>query len=154
MPASRDWETGLSKNMKSRKMLTRILPRDAHLCGAHVGGCGLPIRNRRYATVDHIFTKSFFNDREDGVEPKHYNKDWNWSAYAPEMQRGSWRSDIWISLIHLFLPLASDRPHPQRLCLESSSWAKKRGECIHSLGWTPQLGQRRGQVKRDSRWKV
>ena len=22
------------------------------------------------------------------------------------------------------------------------------------LGWTPQLGQRRGQVKRDSRWKV
>ena len=24
----------------------------------------------------------------------------------------------------------------------------------HSVGWTPQLGQRRGQVKRDSRWKV
>ena len=22
------------------------------------------------------------------------------------------------------------------------------------VGWTPQLGQRRGQVKRDSRWKV
>ena len=22
------------------------------------------------------------------------------------------------------------------------------------MGWTPQLGQRRGQVKRDSRWKV
>ena len=24
----------------------------------------------------------------------------------------------------------------------------------HIVGWTPQLGQRRGQVKRDSRWKV
>ena len=25
---------------------------------------------------------------------------------------------------------------------------------IDNVGWTPQLGQRRGQVKRDSRWKV
>ena len=25
---------------------------------------------------------------------------------------------------------------------------------VYIVGWTPQLGQRRGQVKRDSRWKV
>ena len=25
---------------------------------------------------------------------------------------------------------------------------------VYEVGWTPQLGQRRGQVKRDSRWKV
>ena len=25
---------------------------------------------------------------------------------------------------------------------------------VCGMGWTPQLGQRRGQVKRDSRWKV
>ncbi len=63
--------------MKSSKMLTRILPRDGHLCGIHVGGCGEPIRNRRDATVDHIFTRSFFKDREDGIRPALYNKDWN-----------------------------------------------------------------------------
>ena len=27
-------------------------------------------------------------------------------------------------------------------------------EELITVGWTPQLGQRRGQVKRDSRWKV
>ena len=63
--------------MKSNKMLTRILPRDGHLCGVHFGGCGKPIRNRTDATVDHIFTKSFFKDRVDSVRPAHYNKDWN-----------------------------------------------------------------------------
>ena len=63
--------------MKSSKRLTRLLPRDNYLCGIHVSGCGKPIRNKKDATVDHIFTKSFFKDREDGVEPKHYNKDWN-----------------------------------------------------------------------------
>ena len=63
--------------MKSSKRLTRLLPRDNYLCGTHVSGCGKPIRNKKDATVDHIFTKSFFKDREDGLEPKHYNKDWN-----------------------------------------------------------------------------
>ena len=63
--------------MQNSKCLTRILPRDNNLCGIHVGGCGLPMRNRADATVDHIFTKSFFNDKEDGLKPKHYNKDWN-----------------------------------------------------------------------------
>ena len=63
--------------MKSSKRLTRLLPRDNYLCGIHVGGCGKPIPNRKAATVDHIFTQSFFKDREDGVEKKHYNEDWN-----------------------------------------------------------------------------
>ena len=31
---------------------------------------------------------------------------------------------------------------------------KLRHSSERSMGWTPQLGQRRGQVKRDSRWKV
>ena len=63
--------------MNNRKALSRLLPRDSHLCGIHVAGCGKDIRNRAEATVDHIFTKSFFNDREDGVRPKDYNRDWN-----------------------------------------------------------------------------
>ena len=63
--------------MNNRKQLSRILPRDSHLCGIHVGGCGKQIKTRTEATVDHIFTKSFFKDREDSVRPKDYNKDWN-----------------------------------------------------------------------------
>ena len=35
------------------------------------------IRNRADASLDHIFTKSFFKDREDGIRPKHYNEEWN-----------------------------------------------------------------------------
>ena len=35
------------------------------------------IRNRTEATVDHIFTRSFFKDREDNIRPKHYNQEWN-----------------------------------------------------------------------------
>ena len=35
------------------------------------------IRNRADASLDHIFTKSFFKDREDSIRPKHYNEDWN-----------------------------------------------------------------------------
>ena len=63
--------------MKSRKLLSYLLPRDQHLCGIHVGGCGMRIRNRANASLDHIFTKSFFKDREDSVRPKDYNKRWN-----------------------------------------------------------------------------
>ncbi len=57
--------------------MTRLLPRDGFVCGLHVGGCGQGIRNRADATVDHIFTRSYFRDREDGFNPKDYNKDWN-----------------------------------------------------------------------------
>ena len=63
--------------MKSSQRLSRLLPRDSHLCGIHVGGCGKRIRNRTEATVDHIFTQSFFKDRADSVRPQDYNKDWN-----------------------------------------------------------------------------
>ena len=35
------------------------------------------IRNRAEASLDLIFTKSFFKDREDGIGPKHYNEEWN-----------------------------------------------------------------------------
>ena len=37
----------------------------------------MQIRNRADASLDHIFTKSFFKDREDGIRPKHYNEEWN-----------------------------------------------------------------------------
>ena len=63
--------------MNNRKRLSYLLPRDGHLCGIHVGGCGMRIRNRADASLDHIFTKSFFKDREDGIRPKHYNEEWN-----------------------------------------------------------------------------
>ena len=63
--------------MDNRKRLSSLLPRDNYLCGIHVDGCRKPIRNRADATVDHIFTRSFFKDREDGIRPKDYNKDWN-----------------------------------------------------------------------------
>ena len=35
-------------------------------------------------------------------------------------------------------------------------WFSENAEVLElcGMGWTPQLGQRRGQVKRDSRWKV
>ena len=63
--------------MNRSKQLSRVLPRDDYLCGIHVDGCGQSIRNRADATVDHIFTRSFFNEREDGIKPKDYNRDWN-----------------------------------------------------------------------------
>ena len=63
--------------MNNRKRLSYLRSRDGILCGIHVGGCGRRIRNRADASLDHIFTKSFFSDREDGITPKHYNKEWN-----------------------------------------------------------------------------
>ena len=63
--------------MKRRTQLTRLLKRDKNKCGVHLGGCGSEIASRSEATVDHIFTQSFFKDREKGVKPEDYNKDWN-----------------------------------------------------------------------------
>ena len=63
--------------MNNRKRLSYLLPRDGHLCEIHIGGCGMRIRNRAEASLDHIFTKSFFKDREVGIRPKHYNEEWN-----------------------------------------------------------------------------
>ena len=63
--------------IKSSKKLTKLLPRDGHLCGVHVGGCSLPIKNKTAASIDHIFTQSFFKDREYDVKSKDYNRDWN-----------------------------------------------------------------------------
>ena len=67
----------VTRRMNPRKRLSSLLPRDGYICGIHVGGCGMRIRNRADATVDHIFTKSFFKDREDNIRPKHYNQEWN-----------------------------------------------------------------------------
>ena len=74
--------------MKSSQRLSRLLPRDDHLCGIHVGGCGKRIRNRTEATVDHIFTQSFFKDREDSIRPKDYNKDWNLQPMHQQCNHG------------------------------------------------------------------
>lgn len=63
--------------MSNRKRLSYLLSRDGHLCGIHVDGCGKSIPCRADASLDHIFTKSFFKDSEDGIGPKHYNKEWN-----------------------------------------------------------------------------
>ena len=63
--------------MNRSKQLSRLLPRDGYVCGIHIDGCGQLILNRADATVDHIFTRSFFNEREDGIKPKDYNRDLN-----------------------------------------------------------------------------
>ncbi len=63
--------------MNPRKRLSLLLRRDEYLCGPHLGGCGKRIPTRAEATVDHIFTKSFFKDREDGIRRKDYNQNWN-----------------------------------------------------------------------------
>ena len=63
--------------MKNRKRLSYLLHRDVRRCGIHVGGCGKRIRNRSDASLDHIFTKSFLKDREDGIRPQDYNQSWN-----------------------------------------------------------------------------
>ena len=74
--------------MKGSQRLSRLLPRDDHLCGIHVGGCGKQIRNRTEATVDHIFTQSFFKDREDSIRPKDYNNDWNLQPMHQQCNHG------------------------------------------------------------------
>lgn len=76
--------------MNARKQLARLLKRDGRLCGIHIGGCGQEIKNRTDATVDHIFTRSFFKDREVGIRPRIYNRDWNCQPMHPKCnhQRG------------------------------------------------------------------
>ena len=45
------------------------------------------IQNRAAASVDHIFTKSFFKDREDSTRRKDYNRDWNCQPMHQECNR-------------------------------------------------------------------
>ena len=61
----------------NRKLLRYLIYRDRNRCGIHLGGCGKRIRNRSLASLDHIFTRSFFKDREDSIRPRDYNKSWN-----------------------------------------------------------------------------
>ena len=35
------------------------------------------IQNRADASLDHIFTQSFFKDREESITPTDYNREWN-----------------------------------------------------------------------------
>ena len=70
--------------MGNRQSLSYLLPRDGYLCGIHVGGCGLPIRNRADASLDHIFTKSFFKDGSSGMRQRDYNREWNWQPMHRE----------------------------------------------------------------------
>ena len=74
--------------MNNLNRLSSLLPRDGYLCGIHIGGCRKQIPNRKHATVDHIFSKSFFKDREDGVSPKVYNKDWNLQPMHEQCNNG------------------------------------------------------------------
>ena len=61
----------------NRKRLSYLLSRDGFRCGVHTGGCRKRILNRADASIDHIFTKSFFKDREDSIRPRDYNQLWN-----------------------------------------------------------------------------
>ena len=55
---------GKNKAMNNRRRLSRLLHRDNYLCGIHIDGCGSKIPSRAEASLDHIFTRSFFKDRE------------------------------------------------------------------------------------------
>ena len=67
----------------------------------------------------------------------------------------------YISVLKRFVHQMSAEPS-QLLCrlrrkegCMSNVWQVQEAKARFSeMGWTPQLGQRRGQVKRDSRWKV
>ena len=66
--------------MSSSKQRSRLLRRDGFLCGTHLGGCGKRIESIRGATVDHIFTQSFFREFE---APAEVNGDWNCQPMHP-----------------------------------------------------------------------
>ena len=68
---------GKNKAMNNRRRLSRLLHRDNYLCGIHIDGCGSKIPSRAEASLDHIFTRSFFKDREEGITGADYNRDWN-----------------------------------------------------------------------------
>ena len=63
--------------MARRTQLSRLLKRDGYRCGIHFGGCGEGALSRADGSVDHIFTRSFFGDREGSITAKDYNRDWN-----------------------------------------------------------------------------
>ena len=64
-------------SMSNRKLLSYLLSRDEHRCGIHIGGCRKKIPNRADGSIDHIFTRSFFKDREVSIKPKDYNEPRN-----------------------------------------------------------------------------
>ena len=65
----------------SRKKRSRLLRRDGHLCGIHLGGCRRRIHSIGGASVDHIFTRSFFREFDS---PAEVNGDWNCQPMHPQ----------------------------------------------------------------------
>ena len=63
--------------MSSSTKRSRWLRRDGFLCGIHLRGCGKRIESIRDASVDHIFTQSFFRKFE---APAEVNGDCGWRA--------------------------------------------------------------------------
>lgn len=55
------------------KRITRLLKRDNHKCGIHVGGCGKHIKGD--ATQDHIIPKNYIKTRSNNRE---FIGDWNY----------------------------------------------------------------------------
>ena len=66
--------------MSTSKKRSRLLHRDEFLCGIHLEGCGKKIESIRGATVDHIFTRSFFREF---AAPAEVNGDWNCQPMHP-----------------------------------------------------------------------
>ena len=66
--------------MASTKMRSRLLRREGHLCGIHLGGCRRRINSIGKASVDHIFTRSFFREFDS---PADVNGDWNCQPMHP-----------------------------------------------------------------------
>ena len=62
--------------MANRYKRHRLLRRDKHICGLHMGGCGKPIRKGETYNVDHIIPKALFS-KTAADRIAEFNEDWN-----------------------------------------------------------------------------
>ena len=67
----------LRPSVFSERLLQDSQVEVGHICGIHIDGCGMTIPSRAKGSLDHIFTRSFFRDREKSISAADYNMDWN-----------------------------------------------------------------------------
>lgn len=60
----------------NRIQLTRLLRRDRHTCGLHIGGCGQAINSRSEASRDHMIPQAF-TAFLPARQKAQFNADWN-----------------------------------------------------------------------------
>ena len=61
---------------KKRARLRRVMRRDEHYCGLHIGGCGKRIQKSDKRNLDHIIPRALFSVvAKDRISE--FNEDWN-----------------------------------------------------------------------------